>query len=64
MSIMTADEMREMSTEELEEKIDEWQLEISKERAQVEVGGAPENPGRIGEMKRTIARARTVINER
>jgi large subunit ribosomal protein L29 len=45
-------------------KMKELRLELSKKRAQIIVGGAPENAGRIREIKKTIARIKTVRNEK
>jgi len=63
MVILRNDEIAEMGREELEEKLDELKLELSKDRAQVEIGGIPENPGRMKELKRTIARIKTRLSE-
>lgn len=64
MAILRNEELREMSVEELEEKMDELQLELSKERAQVEIGGVPENAGKMNELKKTIARIKTILSEK
>lgn len=64
MAIMTADEMRDMDESELREKMNDLQKELVEEKGQIEVGGFAENPGRIGEMRKTIARIQTVLNER
>jgi large subunit ribosomal protein L29 len=64
MAILKMEEIREMSVEELQEKIEELKLELSKERAQVEIGGVPENAGKMNEIKKTIARIKTVLSER
>ena len=37
-------------------------LELSKEMASSEIGGSVKNPGRIHEIKRTIARIKTAEN--
>ncbi|MFP4045483.1 MAG: 50S ribosomal protein L29 [Candidatus Aenigmatarchaeota archaeon] len=64
MAIARIDELREMDKSGLEEKKEELKLEIAKERAQIEIGGVPENPGKIKAMKKTIARINTILNER
>lgn len=64
MAILKTEEMRDMSTEELRDRIEELRLELAKERGQVEIGGVPENTGKMGEIKKTIARIKTVISER
>lgn len=63
MAILRPDEIRDMSDSELEEQLNDLQLELSQERGQIAVGGFPENPGRIREIRRTIARIKTVQNE-
>ncbi|MFB6209778.1 MAG: 50S ribosomal protein L29 [Candidatus Nanohaloarchaea archaeon] len=63
MAILTADEIRDMNEPDLKEKMNDLKKEIVEERGQIETGGFAENPGRIGEMKKTIARIKTVLNE-
>lgn len=64
MAIFRIDEIREMDSSELKTQISEFQKELVQERGQIEVGGFSENPGRLGEMRKTIARMKTVLNER
>ncbi|MCJ7478868.1 MAG: 50S ribosomal protein L29 [Candidatus Nanohaloarchaeota archaeon QJJ-7] len=64
MAILRADEVRDMGTDDLEEKLEELNLELSKEKGQIEVGGFPEDPGRIKEIRRTMARIKTVLSEK
>ncbi len=56
-------EIREMKKEDLQKRLNELRLELMKERAQSEVGGTPSNPGRVRELRRTIARILTKLNE-
>jgi len=58
------DEIREMDTSELKDHISDMSKELVQERGQIEVGGFSDNPGRIGEMRKTIARMKTVLTER
>jgi len=58
------DEIREMDTGELKDHISDMSKELVQERGQIEVGGFSDNPGRIGEMRKTIARMKTVLTER
>ena len=60
MSILKSKKIAEMSEKDLTEKKRELQLELSKEMALSEVGGSVKNPGRIKEIKKTIARILTV----
>jgi large subunit ribosomal protein L29 len=64
MVIYRTKEMRGMSTEELKEKESELRKELSRERGLVASGQRPENSGKIREMRKTIARILTVINQR
>ena len=60
MSILKSKKIAEMSEKDLTEKKRELQLELSKEMALSEVGGSVKTPGRIKEIKKTIARILTV----
>jgi large subunit ribosomal protein L29 len=64
VAIFRTDEIREMSTDEIKENISDFRKELVQERGQIEVGGFSENPGRLGELKKTIARMKTILNER
>ena len=64
MAILKSKKLREMNTKELDEKLKELKLELSKEIASSEVGGTVKNPGRIGEIKKTIARILTIRAEK
>ncbi|MDY6771520.1 MAG: 50S ribosomal protein L29 [Candidatus Nanohaloarchaea archaeon] len=63
MAILTPDEIRNMSRSELEEQLDDLELERAKEMGKVAIGGFPENTGRIKEIRRTIARIKTILNQ-
>jgi large subunit ribosomal protein L29 len=64
VAILTADEIRDMDKADLKERMTDLQKELVQEKGQIEVGGFTDNPGRIKEMKKTIARIKTVLNER
>lgn len=64
MAIFRVDELRNMSPEELGEELVNLKSELIRERGLVVSGGAPENPGRIKEIKRSIARIKTIQKER
>ena len=63
MAILRVDEIRTMSDEERLDELDMLNNELIKERAIASAGGAPENPGRISEIRRTIARIKTIQKE-
>jgi len=60
---MKAEELRDKSSSELKEKISDLQKELVQERGQIAIGGFADNPGRLGQMKKDIARIKTVLNE-
>lgn len=64
MSILKSKAARELSAEELSKKLAEIKLELAKERGKIRVGGVPENPGKIREMRKTVARIMTVQNQK
>lgn len=59
MAIIRKRDLKGMNPEQIEEKIKELGTEYSKMKSQVRSGGAPENSGRMGEIRRTIARLET-----
>ena len=60
---MKINEIRDLSTAELEEKLQDSKKELFNLRFQKAVNQL-ENPKRITEVKKTIARILTVINDR
>lgn len=63
MAIVRAKEVRGMSNDQAEKQLKDLRNELLKERAITATGGAPENPGRIRELRRTIARILTIQKE-
>lgn len=63
MPIVRMDEIRDMSGEERERRLSELRTELIRMRTMVKAGGAIENPSRIRDIKRAIARILTVENE-
>lgn len=64
MPILRMRDIRDMSTTEREKRLSELRADLVRMRTLVNAGGAIENPSRIRDIKRTIARILTVINER
>jgi large subunit ribosomal protein L29 len=64
MAIFKIEEIRNMNEEEIAEELRKLQSELVRERGIVTAGGAPEKPGRIKDIRRTIARIKTVQRER
>ncbi len=61
MAIIKKKQLKQMSDSDLSTRLGELRLEMAKERGQIAIGGTPSNPGRIKEIKRTIARILTQI---
>jgi large subunit ribosomal protein L29 len=56
-------QIREMLSEERDRRLDEMKTELSKLRTMISAGGSVENPGRVKELRKTIARLKTVMRE-
>ncbi|MEM3458580.1 MAG: 50S ribosomal protein L29 [Candidatus Bathyarchaeia archaeon] len=63
MPILRVKEIRDMSSEQRMEKLDELKTELVRLKTMVKAGGTIENPARIRELRRTIARILTIENE-
>ncbi len=63
MPILRMDEIRDMSDDERQDKLQELTVELTKLKTMIKAGGAIENPGRTRLLRKTIARIMTVINE-
>lgn len=63
MKTLKASEIRKMDSKAIESKKEEIFTELMKLRTQKSSGAAPEKPSRIKELKRTIARIKTVRRE-
>ncbi len=64
MSILKLKDARGMEKEALDKKLSEIRLELVKELGKIRVGAVAENPGKIREMKKTVARILTIKNEK
>ena len=60
---MKVKEIRELSNEEIEEKLKESKEELFNLRFQ-QATGTLEKPSRIRDLRHTVARMKTVLNER
>ena len=63
MAIVHTEELRDMTPAEREAELEELETELLNSKAVKAAGGAPDNPGRIKELRRTIARIKTVQRE-
>jgi large subunit ribosomal protein L29 len=63
MAILHVEEIRDMTPAEREAELDELKTELLNAKAVQAAGGAPDDPGRISELRRTIARIKTIQSE-
>ncbi len=64
MAIFRAQDVRQLSDVELDEQMEKLRVELIQHYGKVSAGGATENPGRIRELRRTVARMMTEKNRR
>jgi large subunit ribosomal protein L29 len=64
VSIMKAKEIVTMSPADIEQKVVELKLELSKERASIVSGTRSENPGKVKKLRRDIARLLTIKKQK
>ena len=62
MAIIRKNELKQMKREDIESKIKELRKEMIKINAQRSSKTLPENPGRVKEIRRTIARLLTKLH--
>ena len=64
MAILRSRDVQQLSDVELQEQMEKLRMELVQHYGKVSAGGATENPGHIGELRRTIARMITEQNHR
>ena len=62
MAIMSKREMKQLLPEERKKKISELRAELTTIRTSVKSGGTVDNPSRVKELRRTVARLLTASN--
>ncbi len=62
MAILRKRELNQMLPEERVKKVSELRAELTTIRTQVKSGGTVDNPARVRELRRTIARLLTATN--
>ena len=60
MAIIKKNELKKMNRDQLIDKLNELKRELMKVNAQKSGGSAPENPGMVREVKKTIARIKSM----
>jgi large subunit ribosomal protein L29 len=63
MPILRVKEIRAMTSEERTKKVRELRTEFMRLKTMIGAGGTVENPARIRELRKTIARVLTIENE-
>jgi large subunit ribosomal protein L29 len=63
VTILHPDELRDMTPPERQAELEDLETELLNAEAVKAAGGMPENPARIKEMRRTIARIKTIQRE-
>jgi large subunit ribosomal protein L29 len=63
LPILRLRDIREMTPEERNRRLEELRTELSKMRTMIRAGGSIENPGRAKALRRTIAKVLTVVRE-
>ncbi|HIH15248.1 MAG: large subunit ribosomal protein L29 [archaeon GW2011_AR17] len=56
-------DIRKMNKQEQENKLLELKKDLIKINAQIAAGTVPENPGNVKNVKKTVARIMTIMNE-
>ena len=63
MAILRLKDIRDMPSEKRKEKVTEFRTELARLKTMVEAGGSIDNPTRIRELRKTIARILTIEAE-
>lgn len=61
--VLTAQEIRDFTAEERAEKLKELKEELMHERGVSAMGGSPPSPGKIRQLRMSIARILTIMQE-
>jgi large subunit ribosomal protein L29 len=59
LAILKKKQIKEMNDADLFKRKGELKLELAKDEGQIAIGGTPSNPGRVREVKKTIAKILT-----
>ena len=63
MAILRNKDIRKLDAESRLKRISELRLEFAKEKANIAIGANVTSPGRFKEIRKTIARIKTIQNE-
>jgi large subunit ribosomal protein L29 len=56
LAILKKKQLKEMADNDMINRLSELRLELAKDKGQIALGGTPSNPGRVREVRRTIAK--------
>ena len=62
--VLKAKEIREFTKEERLEKLEELKRELMHEKGVAAMGGSPPSPGKIRQLRTSIARMLTIMHEK
>ncbi|MEM5798379.1 MAG: 50S ribosomal protein L29 [Candidatus Aenigmatarchaeota archaeon] len=63
MAILKYKDIKKLGAKELEAKLAEFEMELAKERANIAVGASVSSPGKIKEIRKTIARIKMHMSQ-
>lgn len=64
MAILRKKDIRKMEGKEIEKQLKQLNLELSKEKANIHIGASVTSPGKLKEIRKTIARIKTINSEK
>jgi len=64
LAILKKKQLKQMAQTDMINRLNELRLELAKERGQIAIGGTPSNPGRVKEIRKTIAKLLTELNKK
>jgi len=64
LAIIKKKQIKEMTHDDIINRLNELKLELVKEKGQIAIGGSPSNSGRVKEIKKTIAKFLTELKRR
>ena len=64
MPILRLKDIRAMSSDERRKKLDELKTELVRLKTMIKAGGSIDNPSRVRELRKTIARILTIESEK
>jgi large subunit ribosomal protein L29 len=64
MTVLKVKDARKMGRVDLDKRVSELRLLVAKEKANIAIGAPVSSPGKMRDMKRSIARALTIRKEK